>query len=29
MSEEFTPQEQVAYPFLEAAVRIDTSKQNP
>ncbi len=29
MSEEFTPQEQVAYPFLEAAVRIDTAKQNP
>ena len=29
MSEEMTPQEQVAYPFLEAAVRIDTAKQNP
>lgn len=29
MSDEFTPQEQVAYPFLEAAVRIDTAKQNP
>ena len=28
-SEQFTPQEQVAYPFLEAAVRIDTAKQNP
>ena len=29
MSDDFTPQEQVAYPFLEAAVRIDTAKQNP
>ena len=28
-SEQFSPQEQVAYPFLEAAVRIDTAKQNP
>ena len=29
MSDDLTPQEQVAYPFLEAAVRIDTAKQNP
>ncbi|MEI6559548.1 MAG: hypothetical protein WCO00_14180 [Rhodospirillaceae bacterium] len=29
MSDDLSPQEQVAYPFLEAAVRIDTAKQNP
>jgi len=29
MSDELSPQEQVAFPFLEAAVRIDTAKQNP
>jgi len=28
MSENLTPQEQVAFPFLEAAVRIDNAKQN-
>jgi len=28
MSEELSPQEQVAFPFLEAAVRIDSAKQN-
>ncbi|MEI6984705.1 MAG: flagellar biosynthesis regulator FlaF [Rhodospirillaceae bacterium] len=29
MSEDLSPQQQVAFPFLEAAVRIDTAKQNP
>jgi hypothetical protein len=29
MSEELSPQEQGAFPFLEAAVRIDTAKQHP
>jgi len=29
MSDELSPQEQVAFPFLEAAVRIDSAKQNP
>ncbi len=28
MSDSLSPQEQVAFPFLEAAVRIDTAKQN-
>ncbi len=28
MSENLSPQEQVAFPFLEAAVRIDSAKQN-
>ncbi len=29
MSKELTTRELAAYPFLEAAVRIDTAKQNP
>ena len=29
MSDTLTPQEQIAFPFLEAAVRIDTAKQHP
>lgn len=29
MSDELSAHEQVAFPFLEAAVRIDTAKQNP
>ncbi|MEI8395467.1 MAG: hypothetical protein WCF85_12070 [Rhodospirillaceae bacterium] len=29
MSEDLSPQEQIAFPFLEAAVRIDTAKQHP
>jgi len=28
MSDSLSPQEQVAFPFLEAAVRIDSAKQN-
>ena len=28
MSENLSPQEKVAFPFLEAAVRIDSAKQN-
>lgn len=29
MSDTLTPEEQMAFPFLEAAIRIDAAKQNP
>lgn len=29
MSETLTPEEQMAFPFLKAAIRIDSAKQNP